>query len=98
MEIESIDSKEKLLINSSKTTRYLGYPRKVPLWKLFFSLPKAIRVSAWIYNESFSRMLTEIALFVIIAESFDLKISPKWPFIIDLFSVSVIFTLLVAEA
>ena len=44
MEIESIDSKEKLLINSSKTTRYLGYPRKVPLWMLFFSLPKLCKL------------------------------------------------------
>ena len=44
MEIESIDYKEKLLINSSKTTRYLGYPRKVPLWKLFFSLPKLCKL------------------------------------------------------
>ena len=40
MEIERIDSKEKLIINSSKTTRYLGYPRKVPLWQLKFSLPE----------------------------------------------------------
>ena len=44
MEIESIDSKEKLLINSSKTTRYLGYPRKVPLWELEFTLPKECKL------------------------------------------------------
>ena len=44
MEVENIDSKEKLLINSSKTTRYLGYPRKVPLWEINFSLPKTCRL------------------------------------------------------
>ena len=44
MEIESIDSKERLLINSSRTTRYLGYPRKVPLWELHFSLPKKCKL------------------------------------------------------
>ena len=44
MEIENINSKEKLLINSSKTTRYLGYPRKVPLWELYFSLPEKCKL------------------------------------------------------
>ena len=40
MEIEIISTKEKLSVDSSKPTRYLGYPRKVPLWKLSFRLPK----------------------------------------------------------
>ncbi len=40
MEVENINSKEKLVINSSRTTRYLGYPRKVPLWKVEFFLPE----------------------------------------------------------
>ena len=44
MEVENIDSKNKLLINSSKTTRYLGYPRKVPLWLIYFSLPKKCKL------------------------------------------------------
>tara|TARA_B100002052_G_C15790187_1_gene555905 strand:- start:127 stop:411 length:285 start_codon:yes stop_codon:yes gene_type:complete len=39
MEIEKINSKEKLVINGSNPTRYLGYPRKVPLWEIHFSLP-----------------------------------------------------------
>ena len=40
MEIIKINTVEKLSIDSSNTTRYLGYPRKVPLWKLEFSLPE----------------------------------------------------------
>ena len=41
MEIIKINTVEKLSIDSSNTTRYLGYPRKVPLWKLEFNLPEA---------------------------------------------------------
>ena len=40
MEIIKINTSEKLSIDSSNTTRYLGYPRKVPLWKLEFVLPE----------------------------------------------------------
>ena len=40
MEIIKINTVEKLSIDSSNTTRYLGYPRKVPLWKLEFKLPE----------------------------------------------------------
>ena len=40
MEIIKINTNEKLSIDSSNPTRYLGYPRKVPLWKLEFILPK----------------------------------------------------------
>ena len=40
MEIIKINTVEKLSIDSSNTTRYLGYPRKVPLWKLEFILPE----------------------------------------------------------
>ena len=40
MEIIKINTVEKLSIDSSNTTRYLGYPRKVPLWKLEFNLPE----------------------------------------------------------
>ncbi len=39
MEIEKINSEEKLVINGTNPTRYLGYPRKVPLWEVHFSLP-----------------------------------------------------------
>ena len=39
MEIEKINSEEKLVINGTNLTRYLGYPRKVPLWEVHFSLP-----------------------------------------------------------
>ena len=40
MEITKINTVEKLSIDASNTTRYLGYPRKVPLWKLEFKLPE----------------------------------------------------------
>ena len=40
MEIIKINTSEKLSIDSSNTTRYIGYPRKVPLWKLEFKLPE----------------------------------------------------------
>lgn len=44
MEIEIISTKEKLSVDSSNPTRYLGYPRKVPLWKLSFRLPKECKL------------------------------------------------------
>ena len=40
MQVEIINSYEKLVINSTNTSRYLGYPRKVPLWKVEFLLPR----------------------------------------------------------
>ena len=40
MKPQFIDTSKKLIIESSKTTRYLGYPRKVPLWEITFTLPK----------------------------------------------------------
>ena len=44
MEVENINSREKLVISSSRTTRYLGYPRKVPLWELEFILPEKCKL------------------------------------------------------
>ena len=44
MEIEIISTVEKLSVDSSNPTRYLGYPRKVPLWKLCFQLPKECKL------------------------------------------------------
>ena len=44
MEIEIISTLDKLSIDSSNPTRYLGYPRKVPLWKVTFQLPKECRL------------------------------------------------------
>ena len=44
MEVENINSREKLVISSSRTTRYLGYPRKVPLWELEFILPEECKL------------------------------------------------------
>ncbi len=44
MEIEIISTVKKLSIDSSNPTRYLGYPRKVPLWRLIFQLPKKCRL------------------------------------------------------
>tara|TARA_Y100001960_G_scaffold197181_1_gene206319 strand:+ start:59 stop:343 length:285 start_codon:yes stop_codon:yes gene_type:complete len=40
MEAEIINTKNKLVLESSNTLRYLGYPRKVPLWEITFTLPK----------------------------------------------------------
>ena len=37
---ETIKTIEKLTIDASRVNRYLSYPRKVPIWKLTFSLPK----------------------------------------------------------
>ena len=36
---EKINTIERLVIDSSRVSRYLGYPRKVPLWEVHFSLP-----------------------------------------------------------
>ena len=36
---ETIKTIEKLTIDASRVNRYLSYPRKVPIWKLMFSLP-----------------------------------------------------------
>ena len=37
---ETIKTIEKLTIDASRVNRYLSYPRKVPVWKLMFSLPE----------------------------------------------------------
>lgn len=37
---EKINTIERLVIDSSRVSRYLGYPRKVPIWKISFKLPK----------------------------------------------------------
>ena len=37
---EIIKTIEKLTIDASRVNRYLSYPRKVPIWKLKFSLPE----------------------------------------------------------
>ena len=37
---ETIRTIDKLTIDASRVNRYLCYPRKVPIWKLMFSLPE----------------------------------------------------------
>ena len=37
---ETIKTIEKLTIDASRVNRYLSYPKKVPIWKLKFSLPE----------------------------------------------------------
>ena len=37
---EIVKTIEKLTIDASRVNRYLSYPRKVPIWKLTFSLPE----------------------------------------------------------
>ena len=37
---ETIKTVEKLTIDASRVNRYLSFPRKVPIWKLTFSLPE----------------------------------------------------------
>ena len=37
---ETINTVEKLTIDASRVNRYLSYPRKVPIWRLIFSLPE----------------------------------------------------------
>ena len=35
---EKINTVERLVIDASRVSRYLGYPRKVPIWKINFNL------------------------------------------------------------
>ena len=44
MEPQIINTNEKLIIESSKTIRYLGYPKKVPLWKIKVFLKKRCEI------------------------------------------------------
>ena len=37
---ERINTVDKLTIDASRVNRYLSFPRKVPIWKLTFSLPE----------------------------------------------------------
>ena len=37
---EKINTVERLIIDASRVSRYLGYPRKVPIWRINFILPK----------------------------------------------------------
>ena len=37
---EKINTVDKLIIDASRVSRYLGYPRKVPIWRIDFSLPE----------------------------------------------------------
>ena len=37
---ETIKTIDKLTIDASRVNRYLSYPRKVPIWKITFSLPE----------------------------------------------------------
>ena len=37
---ETIKTIDKLTIDASRVNRYLSYPRKVPIWKIIFSLPE----------------------------------------------------------
>ena len=38
---EKINTEDRTLIEASRVSRYLGYPRKVPIWRLEFLLPRA---------------------------------------------------------
>ena len=37
---EKINTVERLVIDASRVSRYLGYPRKVPIWRINFILPE----------------------------------------------------------
>ena len=37
---EKINTVERLVVDASRVSRYLGYPRKVPIWRINFTLPK----------------------------------------------------------
>ena len=39
---EKINTIERLVVDSSRVSRYLGYPRKVPIWKISFKLPDRV--------------------------------------------------------
>ena len=45
---EKINTIERLVIDASRVSRHLGYPRKVPIWKLAFNLPE----TCYIFRES----------------------------------------------
>ena len=57
MEPQVINTVKKLTIESSKTTRYLGYPRKVPLWRLKISLPKVCKIYRFEENSDISLVI-----------------------------------------
>ncbi len=44
---EKINTLERLVIDASRVSRYLGYPRKVPIWRLSFDLPE----TCYLYRE-----------------------------------------------
>ena len=44
---EKINTVERIVIDASRVSRYLGYPRKVPIWKLNFDLPE----TCYLYRE-----------------------------------------------
>jgi hypothetical protein len=37
---EKINTVERLVVDASRVSRYLGYPRKVPIWRINFILPE----------------------------------------------------------
>jgi len=37
---EKINTVKRLIVDASRVSRYLGYPRKVPIWRINFILPK----------------------------------------------------------
>ena len=45
---EKINTKNRIVIEASRVSRYLGYPRKVPIWRLDFLLPS----TCYIYRDS----------------------------------------------
>ena len=54
---ETIKTIDKLIIDASRVNRYLSYPRKVPIWKLMFSLPEECNLYR---NENNSDIAIEI--------------------------------------
>ena len=52
-----INTDKKFILESSNTTRYLGYPRKVPLWKIKISLKKRCKISREETNSDISLVI-----------------------------------------
>jgi len=44
---EKINTENRIVIEASRVSRYLGYPRKVPIWRLDFLLPR----TCYIYRD-----------------------------------------------
>jgi|TARA_B110000444_G_C18839870_1_gene598191 hypothetical protein len=63
---EKINTNERIIIEASNVTRYLGYPRKVPIWRINFKLPLYCYVSRNKDNSDISLEIEDMRGFAVI--------------------------------